>query len=134
MTIQFVMIGFIAVFGTIPHHPVTILVFCGSGLLGLWALRTMGNGNIRIRPEPLPDVRLVLAGPYRLIRHPMYTSVLGLTGAFLFPLQLPTILAWIVLLIVLLAKMFREERMMKQRFAAYSDYCQRSWRLLPYIF
>ena len=128
------MIGFIVVAGTIPHHPVTILMFIASGLLGLWALRTMGNGNIRIRPEPLPEVRLVLAGPYRVIRHPMYTSVLGLTASFLVPFHLSLLAAWSLLLLVLLAKMFREERLLTERFADYGSYCERSWRLLPYVF
>ena len=50
----------------------------GAGsALGGWALAANRPGNFNIRPTPRAGGRLVQAGPYRWIRHPMYTAVLS---------------------------------------------------------
>src|SRR5690606_17426054 len=46
-------------------------------LLGLWALSSNRLGNFNIRPAPRAGGTLVQQGPYRWIRHPMYTSVIA---------------------------------------------------------
>ena len=45
--------------------------------LGVWVLSHNRPGNFRVRPQPKPGARLVLGGPYRFMRHPMYTSSVG---------------------------------------------------------
>jgi protein-S-isoprenylcysteine O-methyltransferase Ste14 len=57
-----------------------VLALAAGGGLGLWALRANRPGNFHIRPTPHPQGRLVRHGPYRWLRHPMYTAVL-LAGA-----------------------------------------------------
>lgn len=48
----------------------------GSGLMS-WALVTM-RGRFQVLGKlPRPTDRLLLSGPYRLVRHPMYASILG---------------------------------------------------------
>ena len=52
-------------------------VMTGAALaLAAWALIHNRPGNFNIRPAPKTCGTLVTTGPYRLIRHPMYTSVL----------------------------------------------------------
>ena len=51
-----------------------------GGLLGAWALLSHPRGNFNIRPTPRAGGRLVSDGPYRWIRHPMYSCV-ALCGA-----------------------------------------------------
>lgn len=46
-----------------------------GGLLGAWALLSHPRGNFNIRPTPRAGGRLVSHGPYRWIRHPMYSCV-----------------------------------------------------------
>jgi protein-S-isoprenylcysteine O-methyltransferase Ste14 len=46
-----------------------------SGMLGVWARRHLGSywsGEIAIRV----DHRLIRSGPYRFVRHPIYTAML----------------------------------------------------------
>jgi protein-S-isoprenylcysteine O-methyltransferase Ste14 len=62
---------------------------------------------------------LVTTGPYRWIRHPMYTSVLLGAGA---------------LALVLLMKSILEERWMREQHAAYAAYTLHSKRFLPWLF
>ena len=52
------------------------LLWLACMALGLWALSANRPGNFNIRPEPKTDGQLVQTGPYRWIRHPMYTAVL----------------------------------------------------------
>lgn len=52
-----------------------------GGLLGAWALLSHPRGNFNIRPTPRAGGRLVSHGPYRWIRHPMYSCVALCAGA-----------------------------------------------------
>lgn len=108
----------------------------GAGVaLGLWALASNRPGNFNIRPTPRPGGRLVQQGPYRWVRHPMYTAViafgLGCAGAASTPW------AWlglVALVAVLLKKAALEERWMTEVHADYATYRSRTHRLLPGIF
>jgi len=52
-----------------------LLCLAGNALMG-WALVTM-RGHFQVMGRfPRPADRLLSSGPYRLVRHPMYTSVL----------------------------------------------------------
>ncbi|MEO6119523.1 MAG: isoprenylcysteine carboxylmethyltransferase family protein [Terriglobales bacterium] len=109
----------------------------GMGLVGLalgtWVHRTLGknfSSELRIRP----DHELVVAGPYRWVRHPMYTSfVVLMTGLFLLSgnwLICGTGLA--VLFFVMLFRTPREEKMMEGRFGEqYRAYMATTGRYLP---
>ena len=82
------------------------------------------------------DHELVTSGPYRMVRHPIYT---GLLLAFL-----GTAIArgeWRGLLAVALAlwafwrKSRVEERLMREQFGgAYEEYSQRVAALIPFVF
>ena len=56
--------------------PAALVPLALSALLGVWTLAWNRPGNFNIRPEPKAGGQLVTGGPYRLMRHPMYTAVL----------------------------------------------------------
>jgi protein-S-isoprenylcysteine O-methyltransferase Ste14 len=99
----------------------------GAGyLLILWSLARLGR-RFGIAPT---DRGLVVSGPYRFVRHPMYTGELllrlalcaGTSGA-------PLVFS--VLLYIQVLRALREERVI----AGYEEYAnQVRWRLIPYIF
>jgi protein-S-isoprenylcysteine O-methyltransferase Ste14 len=100
--------------------------------LAAWSLSVMRRKHMRIGPEPGPDARLVTHGPYRWVRHPMYSALLLLTlGLVLGRPSAIRLAAWIVLAAVLLAKISREERLLRERFPDYVDYAGRSRKLIP---
>ncbi len=119
--------------GAIP--PLAIVLALAAVALVLWAFWHNRPGNFNIRPTPRAGGRLVTSGPYRHIRHPMYSAVLlGAAALALASPPLPGWLAWAALLVVLLVKAGLEERWMTQTHPDYAAYRQRSWRLVPGLF
>ncbi len=103
-------------------------------LLGGWALSSNRPGNFNIRPAPREGARLVQHGPYRWIRHPMYTAVMACGWAAAWASA--TWLAWLAQLAlvgVLLAKATFEERWMLHAHPGYADYRQGTRWFLPWI-
>ncbi|MEY5098248.1 MAG: hypothetical protein RJA36_967 [Pseudomonadota bacterium] len=115
--------------------PSTWLLWGGGTLLGVWALAANRPGNFNIRPVPKPDGQLVEHGPYRWIRHPMYSAVLLLAaGCATF---LSALLGWVLVLLlagVLAAKAALEERLMRELHPGYAPYCSRTRRFIPYLY
>lgn len=111
-----------------------ISLLAGSGLLALWALAANRPGNFNIRPTPRLGGTLITSGPYRWIRHPMYTSVLlAAAAAARQSFEPADALLWLALLGVLLAKAAIEERALVRRFSDYQDYRVRTTRFVPWL-
>lgn len=130
----------LAVAGVVP--PVVVgapqvigLVLLGVGVaLALWCVLTfalVGRGT----PAPFdPPRQLVVAGPYRWVRNPMYIGAgLVLVGAASYYESFA--LAWFAGAFLLAAHLFvvlYEEPTLERTFGAiYMDYCQRVDRWIP---
>ena len=111
-----------------------VSLLAASGLLALWALAANRPGNFNIRPTPRQGGTLITSGPYRWIRHPMYTSVLLAAAAAAWnSFETADTLLWLALLGVLLAKATIEERALVRRFPDYQDYRVRTTRFVPWL-
>ena len=107
-----------------------------SGIvLVFWAIYEIKLGNVNIRPIVKDGGVLIISGPYKLIRHPMYTATLmvmiALIGEYYTHVRLAYFMA---LIIVLLIKIQYEEKALINHFPAYVDYIKKSKRLIPYIY
>jgi protein-S-isoprenylcysteine O-methyltransferase Ste14 len=104
-------------------------------VVGVAALAANRPGNFNIRPLPKAHGELVTRGPYRWIRHPMYTALLlGGGGAALWSGAWIDAASWVVLLVVLAVKASVEERALIERFAGYAAYRARTSRFLPWVY
>jgi protein-S-isoprenylcysteine O-methyltransferase Ste14 len=82
------------------------------------------------------DHRLITTGLYGVLRHPRYLGVLltTLSMALLFRSWVG-VLAFIPILGIIFFRIHDEEALLHQTFGVeWETYCQRSWRLLPYIY
>ena len=112
-----------------------IFVIAISILLAFWSIYTMQKSKLRIFPEPSIDAILITDGPYRYIRHPMYTSVLlGCLGLVLIQFNLIRLAIFGLLVLNLLFKLHWEETMLKRKFDGYRKYCDDTFKLVPFIY
>jgi protein-S-isoprenylcysteine O-methyltransferase Ste14 len=112
-----------------------VVVAAAAVALGGWALSANRPGNFNIRPVPREGGHLVQCGPYRWIRHPMYSALLlaGVAAARLSDGGA----AWLMLAalaVVLRLKAGVEERAMAARYPAYADYRRRTRRFVPGLY
>ena len=82
------------------------------------------------------DHRLITTGLYGVLRHPRYLGVLLATpGLALLFRSWVGLAAFIPVLGIILFRIHDEEALLHQTFGMeWETYCQRSWRLLPYIY
>jgi protein-S-isoprenylcysteine O-methyltransferase Ste14 len=102
--------------------------------LGLWALVTMSVRNLNILPDIHVGSRLVTHGPYRYIRHPMYSALLLVTLALLLDaFSMERVIIWGILAGDLWIKLNYEEQLLIRHFGEYKDYQRQTKRLIPFI-
>lgn len=103
--------------------------------LGLWAVYESRKGRLGILPEVLSNSRLLQTGPYRKIRHPMYSSlILFFLAALLYSPSLTATLVFILLTINLILKLSYEEKLLLKEFPEYKQYQEKTVRLIPFIY
>jgi protein-S-isoprenylcysteine O-methyltransferase Ste14 len=106
----------------------------GAGL-GLWALTSNRPGNFNIRPVPREGGELITRGPYRYVRHPMYSSVILCGAACVLALASAwSVLALATLIGVLVAKASIEERAMARAHPGYAAYQAATRRFVPGVY
>lgn len=80
--------------------------------------------------------RVITDGPYRVVRHPMYTGFALMILAT--PFALGSYLAFVPALLLIPVLVFRlldEECVLRQELSGYSDYCEQTrFRLIPPVF
>lgn len=115
--------------------PVAAWLLAAAGAaIGLSAVAANRPGNFNIRPDPRPGGRLIVHGPYRWIRHPMYTAVIALGAAC--AAAVGTVWGWAgagALVVVLGEKAGVEERALLVMHPGYADYRARTKRFLPWL-
>ncbi len=104
-------------------------------LLAVWALVSMKFNNLNIYPDIKQNAKLVKAGPYKLIRHPMYTSIiLSVLPLVIDQCSVLRLVIYLVIVADLVIKLNYEENMLKSHFEGYNDYCKNTYRIIPYLY
>lgn len=106
-----------------------------SAALAVWARRHLGSnwsGEVRIAHGH----ELVRSGPYRYVRHPIYTALLGMyLGGTLVSGQLHAIVALAIVLLAYWRKIRLEERALAETFPAeHQQYCQETRAWIPGLY
>ena len=111
----------------------TLVVAFGLGF-AVWARRHLGrdwSGTITLKEGHT----LVRSGPYKWIRHPIYTGILlGFAGTAIAVGQWRSLFATGFFTLGILVRCHVEEQKMAETFPEYDDYRRHTWALLPYIY
>lgn len=101
--------------------------------IAIWARTTLG-GNWSARVTLKEDHELVQRGPYRLVRHPIYSGLLLLIfGSAILVGRAGAFIALVICFCGLWVKLRQEERLLAQHLSGYSDYMRRTKALVPFL-
>jgi protein-S-isoprenylcysteine O-methyltransferase Ste14 len=114
-------------------HVAGLAVIAAAMLLGAWAVRTNRFFSSVVRIQYDRGHHVITSGPYRLIRHPGYLSLLsGAVGGAMAIGSWWSLLPLLPLVLVVATRAWREERLLMQSLAGYAEYAQSvRFRLLP---
>ncbi|MGB6158342.1 MAG: isoprenylcysteine carboxylmethyltransferase family protein [Acidobacteriaceae bacterium] len=104
-------------------------------LFAFWARRHLGrnwSGEVRIATGH----QLVRSGPYKTIRHPIYTGVLAMyAGVMLVSGQIHALLGFLIIAVAYWRKLCLEEKILSTNFGPDWDSWRReTWALVPPLF
>jgi len=109
------------------------LVLC-SDILMFEVFRFNSFASSVIRVES--DQKVISTGPYRIVRHPMYSAILGMV--VFTPLALGSYVAVplsALLIPLLVFRLVNEEKFLRRELPGYAEYCARTrFRLVPLVF
>lgn len=113
---------------------VGLVILAGGGLLGSWGMIALGR-NLTPFPKPIASGELVTHGPYRFVRHPIYTGLIfGTLGWALFRANLLGLGLAAVLFLFFDLKSRREEQWLREQYTGYASYQQRVHKLIPWLY
>jgi protein-S-isoprenylcysteine O-methyltransferase Ste14 len=109
-----------------------LLVQIFGALLIIWALITI---KVSKKNKELPKGYFFIhAGPYEIVRHPVYAGYLLIMISFVeIEFTFLRLIALIILCIAVMMKIIREEVLMKQKVPEYPDYMKKTKAIIPYL-
>jgi protein-S-isoprenylcysteine O-methyltransferase Ste14 len=119
---------------TLARYQVGVALVVVGLLFSVWArIHLAGNWSASVTVKERHE--LVRSGPYRLVRHPIYTGLLaGLLGTAVVRGDIQGLVAVAIALIALWHKLHVEERFMEETFGgAYRDYRAQVKALIPFV-
>jgi protein-S-isoprenylcysteine O-methyltransferase Ste14 len=128
------LLGLVATRSLFSPSALAIVAQVLAVLLGVWARLTFGRRSFHVIANPT-EGGLVTTGPYRFIRHPIYTAVCLFAGAGAAAHGSWTVAAFAGLVLGgALARIWCEEKLVTARYPEYVAYAARSWRMIPWVF
>lgn len=115
---------------------VGLVTYVAGFLLMGWALTTLGRNYQLGGTAPRSEDTMVTEGPYRIVRHPMYTAALGISLGLACLVQSWALLCVFViyLVLVLLLIPVEETGLRKAYGEQYVAYRQGVRRLIPFVY
>ncbi len=113
----------------------TGIAVCAAGVaFAIWARRTLGT-NWSGNPTIKVGHELIQGGPYRFVRHPIYTGILlAVAGTVIGNGRVKDLLVLAFVLVIVFVKIRIEEGLMTRQFPqAYPEYRKRTKAIIPFV-
>ena len=118
----------------LSSSPFVIAIQILALALGIWARRTFLSGQFSTGAET-KEGQLLMTGPYKFIRHPIYTTVLVLVwSSVLGHPSLTTLIVSVIMTVVTVIRIVTEEELLRERYQGYTNYSRTTKRIVPFIF
>ena len=128
------LIGLFKIGVLLSAQPIAIALQVMAVALMVWARITFGRRSFHAAANPTSG-GLVKTGPYRYIRHPIYTAACMLGwGAIVVHWSLVSVALGLLLFLGGLTRMVCEEQLVKQTYPEYLEYSKVTKRMIPHVF
>ena len=118
----------------LSDNPVGIAIQVLAAGLMIWARITFGMHSFHAVANTTKG-GLVMNGPYRWLRHPIYASIIYFVWAGVCSwLFIDAIGAALLITVSLFVRMLIEEKFLRVTYPEYSEYSRRATRLIPFVF
>ena len=136
VAIQFAGIFYFIFTGSVfPENIYVLIIEAIALLIGVWAVLAMKLHTLTVLPSVKQGGQLCTTGPYRVIRHPMYTAVLLLLLGLLFNNYSYTgLVVFFIVLVDLIVKMNVEEKILLAHYTDYKNYLTKTKRIIPFLY
>jgi protein-S-isoprenylcysteine O-methyltransferase Ste14 len=117
----------------IGERPLSFGLQIVAVVLMLWARLTFGMRSFHAAANPT-EGGLVTTGPYRFVRHPIYSAILLFVwvGVLSHPALWPILLGALASAAIAV-RIRAEETMVTERYPAYLEYAKRTRRVIPFL-
>jgi protein-S-isoprenylcysteine O-methyltransferase Ste14 len=136
VAIQFIGIFYFIFTGSVfPENIYVLIIEAIATLIGVWAVLAMKLHTVTVLPSVKKGGQLCTTGPYRVIRHPMYTAVLLLLSGLLLNNYSHTgLVVFFIVLVDLIVKMNVEEKILLAHYTDYKNYMTKTKRIIPFLY
>lgn len=125
---------------SVPPFSILIVAIPGAALVLAGVTLLIAGGlklgrSLTALPYPSEHGALVQTGPYRLVRHPMYSGGILFAYGWALLVHGPLTAVYATIILVFLdIKSRREERWLRERYPDYAAYQRRVKKLIPSIY
>ena len=118
----------------ISFNPIIIVIQLFSICLMIWARFTFKFRSFHLTATPTKG-GIVTNGPYRWLRHPIYSAIIYFSWACLiaFP-KTEVLIAVLFINVGLITRMLLEEKALNLVYPEYAEYSKQAKRLIPFIY
>lgn len=114
--------------------PFAIAAQAAAVVINLWARASFQKGAFRVTAAP-GGPSVIKGGPYRFIRHPMYSAALLFIWAGVAShLSASTLAIGIAITALCVVRVIVEERLLRATYPEYADYSRSTRALIPFVF
>ena len=118
----------------IPSSTMLFLLQTLFVIFGVWAMVEM-KFRFNIFPELLKNSSLVTSGPFKIVRHPIYTSGIFITLIWIInDFSYLRLFVWLLLVFILNIKTLYEEKILDKEFSDYKYYKNKTKKLIPFLY